>query len=269
MNTEQRNIVINADDVGMHPAIDEGVLRLMERGIVTSASVMALGQPDRQLLAAMRGQGGALGLHLDFTSGMAQRRYGGRATVGSTILAAWSGTLTIGSGASARSVEAAVREQLLRFVELTGARPDFLDGHEHVHQFPVIREALLRTWGALYPGMPVRVRNTRPLRWRGAKAALIGALGAATLVREARRAGHRCNADFVGVYDLSERADLATLWRKWLATVPRSGALAMCHPGLPDAGMEAFRAREFRFLRSQQFADLLARQRVRPGGWGG
>ena len=29
------------------------------------------------------------------------------------------------------------------FIEATGKTPDFVDGHQHVHQFPVIRDVLV------------------------------------------------------------------------------------------------------------------------------
>ncbi|WP_228892644.1 ChbG/HpnK family deacetylase [Pseudoduganella aquatica] len=256
-----RRLIINADDIGMHPAIDQGVAALAEQGVVTSASIMALGRPDRDALATLRRYGVNLGLHLDFTSAMAHARYGHRRGVGATIAATWARRMP---PQQARTV---VLGQLHRFGELTGAMPAFIDGHEHVHQFPVIREALMEVLAAGGGHAAVFLRDTRPRRWRGAKAALIGALGAAELARQARRLGLRSNGDFLGVYDLSGQADLPALWRGWLASIAPAGALAMCHPAAAHPALEQFRRREFRFLGSTQFADMLAEFQVQPACW--
>lgn len=261
-------LIINADDIGMHPAIDAGVIELARQGIVTSASVMSLGRPTRAAIDALHGAGVDLGLHLDFTSAMAQAAYHQAATLPGLIAAAWSRSLR------QERLRTMIAGQLERFCQLTGRPPVFVDGHEHVHQFPVIREALLQALAGNRYGAAVHIRDTRPARWRGAKAAIIGALGAASLRRQAARAGHPANRDFLGVYDLSDSADLPALWRGWLRSVPRqgvTGALAMCHPALPQhgGGMEPFRLREYAWLSSPEFAALLRETHVTPAHWPG
>lgn len=256
-----KSIIINADDIGMHPAVDDGVAALVAQGVVTAASIMSLGKPDRHALAVMRQCGASLGLHLDFTSSMAHAQQHSKRTVATTILAAWSGSLD-----PVRTREA-VYYQLQRYIALTGGLPEFVDGHEHVHQFPVIRDALFDVLAEVAPGRQICIRNTTPLRWRGSKAALIGALGAGALQRLAYRAGYHCNTDFVGVYDLSAKANLAGCWRSWLSSQRVSGALAMCHPASVARSLEPFRLREFLFLGSPQFAEMLAEFDVRPLPW--
>jgi len=258
-----RTVIINADDVGLHPAVDEAVARLAEIGVVTSASVMTLGRPDAGTLRTCARYGVDLGLHLDFTSDMANRRYRAARTIGSLILETWCGRL------DAHRARDIVADQLQRFLALTGAAPAFVDGHEHAHQLPVIRDALLAVLREHGCGATF-IRSTRPRRWRGAKAALIGLLGARRLEAQARHAGHRCNSDFCGVYNLREDARLEALWRTWLQTMPQRGALAVCHPATPgmDGGAD-FRVREYRFLSSTAFDDLLRRHDTTTTNWAG
>lgn len=265
MKTHQQIVIINADDVGMHPAIDAAVAQLAGIGVVTSASILTLGLPDPDAIGEMTGHRIDLGLHLDFTSTMANRRYGTTRTVASTIIEAWSGRLDAGQ---ARTI---VRDQLDRFGVITGHAPCFIDGHEHVHQLPVIRTALLQVLAEQGLAAQTFIRNPAPRRWRGIKAATIGLLGAGAMAKKAQRAGHRCNTDFFGVYDLRRKADLAILWQGWLAGIRGCGALAMCHPGLSahigDTQSVPFRLREFQFLSSQLFQDLLSQYRVTAGSW--
>ncbi|GAB2840228.1 ChbG/HpnK family deacetylase [Pseudoduganella ginsengisoli] len=266
MTGQPRNaapLIINADDVGMHPAIDDAVIELAQRGIVTSASVMSLGRPARAAIEALHSADAGLGLHLDFTSALAHAAYSNAATLPGVMVAAWMRTL------KPERVRTIIAAQLDRFCQLTGRPPVFVDGHEHVHQFPMIRDALLDVLAASRYGAGVHIRDTRPQRWRGAKAAIIGLLGARALHRRARIAGHSANRDFLGVYDLSSGADLAVLWRKWLRSVPPQGALAMCHPALPrhSHSLEPFRLREYAWLSSPEFAALLQECRVTPAHW--
>lgn len=257
-----KSLIINADDIGMHPAVDDAVAELVEKGIIGAASVMALGRPNRDTLAGMARFGADLGLHVDFTSEMAHAAYRRETSLSSLMLSAWSGTL------SPAFVRDALDGQLQRFRELTGRLPDFIDGHQHVHQFPVIRNALaelLEQHGA----KRIRVRNSAARRWRGPKAAVIGMLGSGALARRLEQIGCRSNADFMGVYDLTPDADLAAYWRGWLSSAPVRGGLVMCHPALKDWGGEPFRVKEYQFLASQQFRELCGEFDIQPINWRG
>ncbi len=57
-------LVVQADDYGMHPAVTDGVDRLFESGIVTQASVMAPAPDASRALASAFRTGMPLGVHL-------------------------------------------------------------------------------------------------------------------------------------------------------------------------------------------------------------
>ena len=259
-----KKIIINADDVGMHPEVDCAIAELAGKNIVSSASVMSLGAPDGDALNAMTDHGVDLGLHLDFTSAFAGRRYSTAYSVKSLIIAAWRRRL---DPAHVRNV---IDEQLDRFEQAVGMPPIFVDGHEHVHQFPMIREALFEVLDKRYPRQRFSIRNTKPARWRGPKAAIIAMLGARETMRQVRGGGHRCNTDFAGVYDFSPASDLPGLWDGWLRAMRIDGGLIMCHPArkLLDAdSIAAARLHEFRFFASDDFSELLSKHKVRATGW--
>lgn len=260
--SEKRTIIINADDVGMFPAVDTAVMQLVESGIVTSVSIMVLGKPDRDAMRTFKRYGVNIGMHLDLTSAMAAARYGIARTVSSTLLETY--------GRRMREEEARhiVLDQLNRFCDITGGTPAFIDGHEHVHQFPIIRDALIGALPESGSGKRPFIRNTRPRRWRGAKAALIGMLGARTLEKQARLAGCDCNTDFFGVYDLGKTSSLEQLWHAWLKTMPQQGSLVMCHPALSARlPHDIFRVREYRFLSSTLFEEMLYQYNTTVAGW--
>lgn len=263
--TKRTSVIVNADDFGLHAAVDHAIVQLAEKKRISSVSVMALGMPGTEAVAALTDLRIDLGLHVDFTSAYAKSRYQTARTVRSLIVETWTRRL------DPAQVRDAVSEQLDRFEAITGAPPRFVDGHEHVHQFPTIREVLLGVIGERYPGQRLFVRNTLPLAWRGGKAAIIGMLGARRMRRLAERSGHLCNTDFCGVYDFDPRSDLRRLWSGWLGSLPADGGLLMCHPGLPfgvesDSIAEA-RAAEFRFLASAGWTELMHEHAVDLQSW--
>jgi predicted glycoside hydrolase/deacetylase ChbG (UPF0249 family) len=257
-----KRIIVNADDIGMCPAVDGAAMRLAEAGIISSVSVMALAAPDSEAMRTFHQYGVDIGLHLDFTSSLTAIRYGQQRTVASTIARAYSGRL---HGPKARQM---VIDQLYCFQDLVGRMPAFVDGHEHVHQLPVIRDALLDILTDHAGSTLPFVRSTQPQRWRGAKAAVIGLLGAGALAEKARRVGLKTNSDFFGVYNLAKKVRLEHLWQCWLQTMPSRGALVMCHPAMAASSHdEGFRLREYRFLSSALFEDMLYENDTTIVGW--
>jgi hypothetical protein len=265
-------LILNADDYAMNEAVDEAVLRLAERGVVTSTSVMTLapGWPNaaRRLADAPLDRG----LHLDFTSPFVDAATG----LPQLMAAAYLRRL------NRQSIRHAITEQLDRYEQALGAPPDFVDGHQHVHQLPVVRDELIGALADRYgaKASQVRLRSCLPRRQRGVKAAVIAATGARELIGLARKHGHPVNSDFLGVYDFSPKADLAALWRGWLSSLensPQAGIsftpgasfpLAMSHVGVDgpaasgDDTIRMARIREFGWLSSAEFSELCAELHV-------
>jgi predicted glycoside hydrolase/deacetylase ChbG (UPF0249 family) len=243
-----RRVVLCADDFGMEPTVNEGILRLAAAGRVTAITCMvempAWREGSRSLLA-LGGRADA-GLHLDL----------GTRSAGELLAFAARGAL----GLVDRSrIADRVSLQLDRFEDATGAPPAFVDGHHHVHQLRPVRDTLLRVLRGRYgEGVPY-VRNVVPLRPRGMKAAIIAGLGARPLLRRLRAEGIAHNTDFAGVYDLTARSDFPGLVRGWLGDLA-DGGLVMCHPGMPGTGpAAAARGAEMHHLESDRFgADCAA-----------
>ncbi len=235
-----RRFALCADDFGSGSAVDAAILRLAAAGRLGAVSC----QVEAPRFAADVGALAALsasvdvGLHLDLAAG--------RGGLLALLARAHARAL------SRRTVAARIARQLELFEAALGRRPDFVDGHQHVHALPVVRDALLDLLASRYPAPGPAVRNTVPLRGRGAKAAIIALLGGAGLRRALRARGVPHNADFAGVYAFGEES-YPTLFRRWLAGAA-DGALFMCHPGLPpgDPGdpIAAARAAEYAYLSS-------------------
>jgi predicted glycoside hydrolase/deacetylase ChbG (UPF0249 family) len=170
-----------------------------------------------------------------------------------------------------------IERQIDRFERYIGAMPDFVDGHQHVHQLPVVRDALLAVYErrlrrhGSYIRTTARISAPAPAR---IKSLVIRSLGAPALRRRLDAAGIPHNADFGGIYSF-DAADYPALMRAWLERID-DGGLIMCHPGLGPADpmdpISASRASEYRYLASDRFitdcADLgVQLSRGRELGW--
>jgi predicted glycoside hydrolase/deacetylase ChbG (UPF0249 family) len=251
--------VVCADDFGQSAPIDAGILTLARAGRLTAVSALALGPAFAADLPALRTTGVEVGLHLDLTEGLGGSPSSG---LGSLILRSHLGLV------DRAAVASAIARQVDAFERTVGRPPAFLDGHRHVHQLPVVRGLLLAELDRRYPADGPALRITVPRRPRGAKAALIAALGGRALRRAVDRSGRARNTDFGGVYGFEPEAPYRALVQGWLASL-EDGGLLMCHPGEPgDDVIGAARVAELAYLASPGFEADCGRAGVARVGFG-
>jgi predicted glycoside hydrolase/deacetylase ChbG (UPF0249 family) len=247
----------------MNTQIDDGILalarmrRLSAVGCLTHAPAFAHDGPRLRDLPV------DAGLHLNFTEALGQP--GLYVPLGQLIACTYARLLD--SGRLLRQIE----RQLDAFEAVMGKAPDFIDGHQHVHQLPQIRTALLDVIARRYADKAPWLRCTAPGSLQGLprglrfKAQVIGALGSRSLTRAAAGAGLRTNRRLLGVYDFQGGAQVYTsLLSVWLNNA-HDGDLLMCHPaahGSSDA-MAAQRAAEYQVLSRAGLAEWLLRNRLR------
>ncbi|MDD4967183.1 ChbG/HpnK family deacetylase [Halothiobacillus sp.] len=254
-----RSIVLIADDFGLSPAVDAGILELAECGRLSGFGCLT--QLPRWFDSAKAldqvpiGAGGVqVGLHLNLSQG-----FGGawHQSLPVLITGAYAGLLP------RDHIRDSLRTQWDRFTQALGRVPDYVDGHQHVHQLPVVRDCLLdllaeeaaRPW----------VRITAPIMAPkpAIKGWMIAHLGAETLRQLAQRQGLKTNAAFAGVYGFDQSQNgYAHLMGEWLSAAPENTVI-MCHPGhfanvSPDDPIAPARAEELGFLSSPEFDDLLS-----------
>jgi len=166
-----------------------------------------------------------------------------------------------------------VRDEIARqvdaFESVTGRPPAFVDGHQHVHILPGVRDAVLalfcsrldpaRTWLRVCTSSPWDIVQRGVARRR---ALLIDRLSR-PLERRVRQLGLLTNADFRGVTDFRTEG-VAAEFDKWLQVAgPRT--LLMCHPGRVDDALQRRdrvlerREIEHAYLAGGQFEEALNR----------
>ncbi|MEP6791458.1 MAG: ChbG/HpnK family deacetylase, partial [Ramlibacter sp.] len=194
----QRCVVICADDFGQHEGINNACLQLARQGRISAVSCLTGGPSWSEAgdtVARLARLPVDLGLHLDFTDYTMDE--GLRHPLGALIGLAFSRRL---DGAR---VGREINAQLDAFERVAGRAPDHVDGHQHVHQFPVIRHQLLQALARRYPDCKPWIRRTAATAIAGTprlKPVVIERLGGEALSRQAQRENFRQNLHLHGVY---------------------------------------------------------------------
>ncbi len=239
----EKVLIVNADDFGLHPAINDGIISSFEDGIVSDMSVVACGSAfedavSKLLLIGKR----SVGVHLTLVGERPLSspddiptivdKESGRffAGYGSFLLRYFSGVI---------DVEDVRRELLLQIerVEDAGLEVTHLDTHQHLHLLPRIAEIVVSL------ALEHRVRYVRvplpeedlPLNLRGVLFRLSRPFGR-RLMRKLREA-NVCFADhFYGVVcgGKLDKGSLLSLLR----SLPEGTSELMCHPGFKRDGVE-------------------------------
>ena len=260
MSINVRPLVVCADDFGIEPGVNAAIVALAQAGRLSATGCLVTATNFPVAAPLLRDVPIDVGLHLNFTEFLG---IPGLYTSLGKLLA-----LTYTHRISRLEVRKQVNHQLDLFERHIKRVPDFVDGHLHVHQFPVIREELQSALIQRYPKSLPWLRNTQPtpmsdaLPWmQRFKAHVIGALGSRTLVRQAKRAGFLTNAGRIGAYDCSrQRPPYFEMLVEWLKHAPANSVL-MTHPAQYASEKLAFgqdRVEEYRVLGGRQFAELLA-----------
>jgi hypothetical protein len=156
--------------------------------------------------------------------------------------------------------------QLEAFIARFGQPPDFIDGHQHAHLAPQVREVFLdmvkrtapNAWVRQCGGVPTLPRPVSEF-----KARILDALSAKFRALAAER-GIATNPAFAGAYDFDSagESDFPQLFPEFLRELPPH-SVVMCHPGFVDAELRRLdplttqREREYVYLASDDFPAVL------------
>ena len=224
-------LVVNADDLGFHSAIDAGILRAHREGVVTSASLLVNGSTAEDAARRAVANGLAVGVHLCLVSSLPPVmpasevpslapsgvfRYGW-----TEVARAW-----LRRELRAEEIDRELRAQVARAREL-GAQPDHLDGHQHLHLLPGVCAIVTRI--SEDEGLPVRWPRELPsvewLRAPGpaAKSLLLSGLALGQCTRPRQRL-HASGVFASGALDESRLL-------RFLDSLGDGDHEIMCHPG--------------------------------------
>lgn len=222
-----RAIIINVDDLGLSNAVNEAVIHLAERGRIGASSYMAGGhitETDKRTLAELKVD---IGLHLDLTGIFPSTL---RRSLKSLVISSYLRRL------KPSQVTDIIKRQLDSFENTFGHAPIFIDGHQHIHQLPIIRQSLIKELSTRYnkdSSQSVSARTTTPLV-NDLKSWIIYGLGGHAWRKLCAENQIITNDYFGGVYGFDANFQALTeLWENWLTHAPRTPYLAPALHTLP------------------------------------
>jgi hopanoid biosynthesis associated protein HpnK len=285
-----RRLIVNADDFGMTPGVNRAIVEAHERGIVTSATLMAKSQAFDSAVELARGVQDkahdlSVGCHVVLLDGeplspaeripsLLERRNGTprfREQLNGFAMAALSGRLR------PDEIEAEATAQMRR-IQQAGISLSHFDTHKHAHMFPAVLTPLLRAanrcgvravrnpFGRLFPLPFGRIVGNAKLWKRFAEMSVLRSF-AAKLRREVEKHGLRTPDGCFGV--LVTGVLTLDLFFEIAAAIPEGTWEFVCHPGYNDADLNQVRTRlrasreqELQVLTSPEARDALQRRGV-------
>lgn len=249
--SSRKKLIVNADDFGFTPDVNQGILEAHTRGVLTATTLMANGAAFEDAVQRSR-EAPALdiGCHLVLI--------GGDSVLQGRPLPATPARLLAALASRQIRVYDELRAQVERILD-SGIQPTHLDTHKHTHVIPAVLEAVARL------GEEFRIRWIRrpfdfPLKaaWSGrvprsvrlthhALGLLRGRFRRVLEKRHCRATDHFAGFQLTGRFRTRELVELLSL-------IPIGTTELMCHPGRCGPPLRAARTR----LKESREAELEA-----------
>jgi predicted glycoside hydrolase/deacetylase ChbG (UPF0249 family) len=251
--SSRKQLVVNADDFGFTPDVNQGILEAHRTGILTATTLMANGAAfDDALRLARQAPSLDIGCHLVLI--------GGRSLVTQKPF-----PLTVPQLAAALARRQIcpydeLRAQVRHIVE-SGIRPTHLDTHKHTHLAPPVLDAVARL-GEEFGIRWVRRPFDFPLNAAGGTVPHLKRLtsGAMSLMRRRFHRvleKHGClTTDHFAGFQITGRFRAAELVQL-MSAIPEGSTELMCHPGRCGPALRAARTR-LKESREHELAALIS-----------
>lgn len=266
-----KQFILCADDYALNPQVNAGILKLLEAQRLSAVSCMVLSPhwtQAAQLLKPFHSKVD-VGLHFDLTEffQIEGRPYSLKEWI---LLSHYHKFL--------KKIYFDYKAELLRqldfFIDAMGVFPDFIDGHQHIHVLPGIRQVLcqflseIQTQYKAYIRIPGNTYLNDLLSPFGTKKLVINFLGALKTKKLARHLHLLHNESFAGIYDLKAHHSYRKLFQSFVKSIRHKGMI-MCHPAEfavnPNDPIYEARWNEFLYLYSQEFVDDLHQMHCQIG----
>lgn len=265
-----KHIILCADDYGQNTVISQAIIELLQKKSLSATSCMANSydwMTHAKWLEPFKDEAD-IGLHFNLTEGRPLSKKFTFLPLNELMLNAFLGRI------DQSAVEIELHSQLDQFTAGLGKAPDFIDGHQHIHQLPVIRQAVLKVYKERFPQRYVYLRSVyAPLitlrQPAYLKKLIIQFSGARALRNELIKQNIPHNRSFSGIYHFSEDVnEYSTRFPQFLKEVADQGII-MCHPSLAGSDnkdpIAAARKIEYHYFSNEKFRQDCEEQGIQLG----
>lgn len=261
-----KSVILCADDFAQNESISQGILSLiaLQRLSATSCMTNSPHWPEHSVLLKSFSEKICIGLHFNLTEGKPLSKMSRLAPLDHFPSLSILLKQSLLRKLDITEIENELRHQLAQFEKYMGRLPDYIDGHQHVHQFPVIRDIVLKVYQERLQKNNSLIRCvseknfTSLFRSSGkTKRAIIYFLGSSRFKNQLANCNIRHNTSFSGFYDFENSKNYSRLFPQFLDGVDSQGWI-MCHPGLAPSAT---------FLVSHDTMDPIAQSRYDEYGY--
>jgi len=257
--------IVNGDDFGLSPGINRGIIKGFCDGILTSASLMVVGDAfEEAVTLANEHPGLSLGVHLTLVEGvpvLPPPQIPSLVTADGRFVASLGAFLSkwLRGGIRMREVQREFVAQIEKARDC-GIRVDKLDSHMHIHLLPGVFPTVL-TLAKRYHIAAVRLPTEGTLSlgsattfggwWRRAVLTTLSAFQSRRLVKAGRLHSKRC----IGIAESGQLTEEALV--RMLQTLRSGLTEIMVHPGYRDSILDEW-PQSRRYKREQELMALIS-----------
>ncbi len=223
-------LIVNADDFGLSPGINRGIVETFENGIVTSTSIMANGPAFDDACSLALQTHIPVGLHLNLTFGSpvsSPERVPTLVDTDGRFYGKWTFIKRFFAGLIKRQeIETEIQKQIVQLLD-HGILITHFDSHHHIHCLPGVDEICQRLASQLHIESIRRVTMPKVADWR-----LLSAYSSQMMIAglQKKQSPKFREYNFWGFEFMASKNKKETLLRI-LASLPKGTNELMCHPG--------------------------------------
>lgn len=256
-----QQIILTADDFGLNSAISRAIVKLVKKQRLSAVGCMTNIKDWSVHLSELLAHKNHIdiGLHFNLTDGYLLHSKQPAFPLKALILKAYLQKIKI------EEIETELLKQIDEFENKAGFLPQYIDGHQHIQQLPIIRTALVNIINKVWNNQTkpyVRVSHCHRLaQFKNFKALIIHLMGSQSLRKLLEKNKIYFNSSFAGIYNLHPSSNYFKLFKNFINQLDNNGIL-MCHPGIlqtneiNDDPIALTRSAEFEFLLSDEFLAL-------------
>ncbi|MCB1179735.1 MAG: ChbG/HpnK family deacetylase [Leptospiraceae bacterium] len=278
-------MILCADDFGLSPSVSVAIIKLLEAKKISAVSCIVNESKSYSFYRNLNNYQNNvdLGLHLVFTQGSPVSR-NLNLSCGFVDKNGYFLDLKLlylkckFRSLNYQLVKNEINSQINMFKDLTGMYPDFIDGHQHIHQFSIIKNALLEVVNNIYDKKRIYLRvgyhpesplgKIKNIRLNTFGSYIISNLGK-KLYLELDINRIFKNRFLFGYYNFKKVKHFRSIFDYYLTFDLQHNDIIICHPGfIDDVLLEKetlvdWRLDNFNFLMSDYFEGLINQNKIK------
>lgn len=261
-----KKVIINADDLGYHNSVNQGIFEAFRQGVVSSASLMANGEAFLNAVEQLQTYPLPIGIHFNLTSGIplsSSHKIPTLLNNNGYFYSKWQfARRFLLNKISIKHISIELQQQFQRCLNV-GLQPDHFDSHHHIHLIPSIAQALFQITNQKIKAYR-SVSNPLKITWKSPLAAF--EQGILSQLPYKQYSENVCTPDYYTGMELLYVPDKQTMLLQLLKHLRHGITEIMCHPGYPDDEYSSVyqqgRFQELKALTSFKLKNEIERQSI-------